>query len=117
MYYEIRAIAHALQIKPLWGNINNRYEKLVRYVPGKVWAVSVQDIREAFEREEYKDSILRRDIVENLAKVWVEEDVDKSKMRQIEDLTYELKDLWQELEEKLLKIGWKEVDEVARSPA
>lgn len=116
-FYEIRAIAHALQIKPLWGNINNRYEGMVTFVPGQTWTVSLEDIREAFSREELGSTTLTSDLISNLARVWTRGGVSKSKMKQIEDLTYEIEELWEDLERKLSEMGWKDESGVVKGPS
>lgn len=97
-YYHILEIAEKLKITPILDNLRPRYNAMLRYQKDSKWNIQSEDVYRVY-RELPAGHILRLAIVKGVALAWYYNDLGGGKRKKIEEITWEIPELWADLNE------------------
>lgn len=109
-YWNILDIADKLRIDAITSQLKPRFDNMITWVQGKNWNLQIADIRHVYEMPCIsKDHPLRKELVKNLARAWLADDLKGKKGKAVEELTWEIKEFWTELERAMqMDVGEKQ---------
>lgn len=97
-YHHLLEIADKLKITPILENLGPRYNTMLSYKKNSKWNIQSEDVYRVY-RELPAGHELRVAIVKGVALAWYHNDLGGTKRKEIEKITWEVPELWADLNE------------------